>query len=590
QLNGYAPGASGYVWSRNNVPIPNAQQASYTATQSGSYTLDIIDNGCTTRSDPLTVTVTPMPLAEITLPYSSDICQGQTTVLNAAQASGNIYQWRRNGGDIAGATGASLVVFESGVYDVQVSSSGCSSTSMPVTVSVFSADPGSFVWTGGVNSDWSTTGNWDSPCAIPGSGDDVTIPSGTAPPTVVPAITLGNLTVNNAGGILLGGSLIIDGTLTMQNGNIVLGDNDLLISATGSISGAGADRSIVTNGTGMLRRVNLGSAGLSGAVLFPVGSAAGSYTPVTLANAASSNNFAVRVSQHVLENGLFGAPLTDGVVDRTWHISSENGQSDVSLLFSWTNAEELAGFNRGKCFVSRNDAGANWDAMQAPGAAQGGGQISRVISGVTTFSASGLPFAIGSGTTLFPVELLSFGADVINGLVHLDWNTVNEVNNYGFTIQRRGSRDAEWLDAGFVPATTAVNGVHTYIWIDDAPLAGAAEYRLAQTDVDGSVQYSKVLSVDIRSAAILTLDAVYPQPLLPGQNGSVTVSAGKDGHVRLALFDALGRESMPLFDGFVHAGSIRVISIPASGLHPGTWFLRLDDGTGVLTRKFSVIR
>ncbi|MFZ1728495.1 MAG: C10 family peptidase [Bacteroidota bacterium] len=589
-LNSSASGLVSFVWLRNNVPIPNAAQASYTATQSGSYVLSVIDNGCTTRSDPVIVTVTPLPLAEITTPYSSDICQGQSSILNAAQGSGYTYQWRKNSGDIPGATSATLSVTESGLYDVQVTSSGCSSTSMPVTVTVFPADPDAFVWTGNTNSDWSTAGNWDSPCAIPGSGDDVTIPSGVTPPSSIPVLTLGNLTVNNAAGISLSGTLVIDGVLTLQNGSISLGNNDLIISSTGSIAGAAAGRHIVTNGNGTLRQADIGSSGRSGAVIFPVGTVASSYTPVTLANAAGSNNFGVRVIEHVLVNGVSGAPVSAGIVDRTWFISAESGQSDVSLMFAWTAAEEISGFNRSQCFISRNETGLNWDAQQTAGAAQGTGQISRMISGITAFPVFGMPYAIGSGGTLYPVELLSFNADVINGLVHLNWNTVNEVNNYGFDVQRRNAGSAIWQNAGFVPATEATGGVHSYRWIDGSPLSGTAEYRLAQTDVDGSVNYSSVLSVGGQTANTISLDAVYPQPLLLGQDASVTITAGNGSRASLTLYDALGREALQLFDGVLVSGSSRSVSIPSSGLHPGTWFIRLSSQDGQLVRKFTVLQ
>ncbi|MBE0643571.1 MAG: C10 family peptidase [Bacteroidetes bacterium] len=579
-----------YVWSRNSVPIASATQSTYTATQSGNYTLAILDNGCATYSDPVTVNVTPLPIAEITSPNSANICQGQSITLSATQAGGYTYQWRLDGTDLPGATGPVLSVANSGLYDVVVTSAGCVSTSTPVTIAVYPADPDAFVWTGAVSSEWSTNGNWDSPCALPGSGDNVTIPGNVTPPSSIPSLTLNNLTVNHPAGIALGGSLVIDGVLNLQSGSISLGDHDLVISASGSITGVGTARHIITNGNGVLRQLGIGSSGRTGAVLYPVGAMAGSYTPVTLANSAASNSFGVRVKAHVLSNGSFGTQVAAGVVDRTWVITAGSGQSDVSLMFAWTAAEELSGFNRAQCFVSRNDAGSSWDALQTPGATQGSGQVSRMISGITTFSQMGLPYAIGSEGTLYPVELINFAASLTDSSVRLDWSTVNEVNNFGFRIQRRGANITDWQDAGFVAADVSSVDLHSYAWIDPTPLPGSSEYRLAQVDLDGTVHYSTVLTVGAHAALPASLSMVYPQPLRSGDNASVTLSAHTDAALRLSLFDMLGREVQTLFEGSMPGGSSRVISLPTAGLRPGVWFLRLAVDNASQLRKFSIIR
>jgi hypothetical protein len=54
-----------YQWLRNNVPISGATQQSYTATQSGSYTVTVTyPNGCIKTSDPTSVIVSVDPISE----------------------------------------------------------------------------------------------------------------------------------------------------------------------------------------------------------------------------------------------------------------------------------------------------------------------------------------------------------------------------------------------------------------------------------------------------------------------------------------------------------------------------------------------
>lgn len=587
-LSGSTSAGGSLQWLKNGSPLMGGTQSSYVATESGSYVLAVTDNGCTTQSDPLTVTVTPLPAAQISVQGGSNICQGQSVTLDADYVAGATYQWQKNGGDISGAIGGSYSVTEDGSYTVQVSISGCSSTSLPASIVVHPSDPDSFVWTGTTSSDWSTTGNWDSPCAVPGSGDNVTIPSGVTPPASIPTMSLGNLTINNAAGVSLGGTVLIAGTLTLQNGDLSLGDHDLVIEAGGSIAGAGATRRFVTDGSGALRRLGVGSNGISGPVLFPVSADGNSYTPVTITNAATDNSYAVRVSDGVLSDGSGGTPVSTGVVDRTWFIAEGTGQSNVTLQFAWTVGEELSGFDRTQCFVSRNDLGSGWTGLQQPASAQGSGLITRYLSGLTGIGNLEVPFSIGSGGTLFPVEFLSFGATVEDGHAVLQWTTVNEVNNYGFRIEKRHGSQHEWSSAGFVPAGDVASERHSYAWRDAASLAAPTEYRLAQIDLDGSVFFSDVLKVDAAPAAALSLDAVYPQPLPTGATASVLLRNAEATEVRLALYDALGRLRQVLFEGALPAASSRVLTVPTTGLRPGTYFLRLHGGTTSHTRKFVI--
>jgi hypothetical protein len=78
-------------------------------------------------------------------PLSQNGCPGQSLTLSvAAVGSGALnYQWRRNGAEIAGATGATYVlasftVFDTGSYDVIVSDSCGAATSSPAAVGVCS--------------------------------------------------------------------------------------------------------------------------------------------------------------------------------------------------------------------------------------------------------------------------------------------------------------------------------------------------------------------------------------------------------------------------------------------------------------------
>lgn len=98
---------------------------------------------------------------------------------------------------------------------------------------------GTFYWTGDVNTDWNTTGNWSSN-AVPSMSDNATIPAGTP----VPFVNTANNTVKNLN-VLGNGSLIVitpGNSMTVEEDCYI--ENIVLVS-----SNAGASSSFIVKGT-----------------------------------------------------------------------------------------------------------------------------------------------------------------------------------------------------------------------------------------------------------------------------------------------------------------------------------------------------
>ncbi len=133
-----------YQWKRNGVAIAGATTDNYTATQSGSYSLTVINTatGCTATSTPfVTVVVSTMPLAAISSAGTPTFCQGNNLTLSATIGGGYTYQWQLNGTNIPGATAATYNAGASGIYKVTITNGTCVATSAPFTVSVTPAPP-----------------------------------------------------------------------------------------------------------------------------------------------------------------------------------------------------------------------------------------------------------------------------------------------------------------------------------------------------------------------------------------------------------------------------------------------------------------
>ncbi|MBL7738109.1 MAG: T9SS type A sorting domain-containing protein [Chitinophagaceae bacterium] len=114
---------------------------------------------------------------------------------------------------------------------------------------------------------------------------------------------------------------------------------------------------------------------------------------------------------------------------------------------------------------------------------------------------------LSNGT--LPVRLIGFSISEAADVVKLHWETINEINNAGFSIER-SDNGINWIKIGFVTAQPLTSSIHKYNWDDNHPLNGKSYYRLQQTDIDGKYEYSKILLVNRNMTGIDI--TVYPNP------------------------------------------------------------------------------
>jgi hypothetical protein len=86
----------------------------------------------------------------------------------------------------------------------------------------------------------------------------------------------------------------------------------------------------------------------------------------------------------------------------------------------------------------------------------------------------------------------------------------------------------------------------------------------------------------------LEQNAPNPAPLAAG-SAAIRFSIPSASAVRLALFDATGREVAVLAEGLRDAG-IHSVRVSLAGLAPGMYFYRLATAAGTLTKAMVVAR
>lgn len=161
----------------------------------------------------------------------------------------------------------------------------------------------------------------------------------------------------------------------------------------------------------------------------------------------------------------------------------------------------------------------------------------------------------------------------------LNWNTLTEVNNTGFSIER--SSDGKNFGSIATVASKAVNGnsqVSTsYEYSDNKPFAGTNYYRLKQADKDGKVSYSQIVALKSAKLGNITIAAIYPNPAKDKLN--ITIVSGNTEKATLAIYDATGRlvlqKSLTLIAGEVS------LSENIDKLKAGSYLVKVIDEKGV---------
>lgn len=198
--------------------------------------------------------------------------------------------------------------------------------------------------------------------------------------------TLGKLKINTQGAnsVVLGSKLIISNELSFLQGKLELGNGDLEIMPSASITGYDDAKYVITsdNASGVLIQ-NVASGGAY--VTFPVGLSS-NYSPAYVQQTATgtSGNFSAKC--HTLTGSA-----TLKAVNRTWMVEGMGITTvDANLKFGWKAAAEVNAFDRTNAYVSHYTSGA-WDVTAAASATAGVNttfELSR--TGLTSLS----PFAV----------------------------------------------------------------------------------------------------------------------------------------------------------------------------------------------------
>ena len=134
-----------------------------------------------------------------------------------------------------------------------------------------------------------------------------------------------------------------------------------------------------------------------------------------------------------------------------------------------------------------------------------------------------------------PITLSKFDYSINNKKVNLSWETVSEINNNYFAIEK-SSDGINFQAIGKVNGAGTSNSIKQYSFVDDKP-AYINQYRLKQVDFDGKFTTSKILFVKVQMANPLSIVSNPVKKQLQVQVNLETAKAGS-----LSIFDFMGRK------------------------------------------------
>lgn len=187
-------------------------------------------------------------------------------------------------------------------------------------------------------------------------------------------------------------------------------------------------------------------------------------------------------------------------------------------------------------------------------------------------------FSYTSECSALPLTLLQFNANVKSGDVFLQWETTNEINTSGFTIQK-STDGITFKSIGTVPSTGG-KFINKYFYKDRLgnDQAGILYYRLLMNDIDGKSTISDVEKVKVNPAENITL---FPNPVKDQLNFVLPASVY---HTNVRILNQSG--STVINHEFENITEGVRNSIDVSVLQKGLYILQINNGKTIVIKKF----
>jgi len=316
---------------------------------------------------------------------------------------------------------------------------------------------------------------------------------------------------------------------------------------------------------------------------FNVGNSTGSFTicdgavTITVTDAFVLTNVTGDVdlnsSIDVFGSISFSEPLNIRVEDRT---SNGSNNGDV-----WQITASSGGWTPFGSEASSSGSNLNLNLTSASNRSGGestGPVNSLSISKMINGGAVILFYDLDICPVLLPIELLDFNVYPIEDeYVKLEWQTISEINNDFFTIER--SIDGiNWKELAKINGAGNSSSLLNYNLIDDKPLSGLSYYRLKQTDFNGKSEYFQIKSVTVKGVKNAQIE-IYPNPA----NNQVTLLGNETELTQFKIYNTLGQD-VTKFTSIIEKNKQKLV-IDLSTLSAGSYYIKTKNNANILHKQ-----
>ena len=230
--------------------------------------------------------------------------------------------------------------------------------------------------------------------------------------------------------------------------------------------------------------------------------------------------------------------------------------------------------------------------------------ITLVGSGAnSTVSIAATVDGVDAGTSsvvfsqLSPAELASFGGEIVEESIVLDWTTVSQTNNAGWRVLRSEDGVTYTPVSELIPGAGTTDATLPYRFTDETvPAVELVYYRLEQVDLDGRITQTSPIEV-ILGARFLDLPSdfatsIYPNPFNPST--TIAYDLPSEASVSIVIYDALGQEVRRLVADTKSAGRYTIQwdarDNLGRGVGSGVYIAKVEAGAFSATQKMLLLK
>jgi fibronectin-binding autotransporter adhesin len=447
-----------------------------------------------------------------------------------------------------------------------ISAAGTKNAIVPfVTQGNFTLSNGTF--TSAISVTHTIGGNWNMSSGTFTNTNITIVMNGTSNQDINSTGAFKNLTINKASGLTtLSSAVTVSTTLNLTSGKISIGNNDLTIGNSGSITNASASNYIVATGTGTLKQQVVAG----GSKSFPVGTST-AYTPasITLTGGSTTDIFNVRMFPAFYSGGTTGSIINSNTLSCSWMIAETvNGGSDATVSLQWPASIELPGFNRTLSRVAHYTAG-SWDYGLTDINATGTNPYTVTRSGFTSFS----PFAVSMYMAVLPVLWIDVNGRNEQENNYINWSLTSDIQTVYFSVE--ASTDGNnFSEAGKIKPDVQDHGkALKYYFIHNDIKGKSFYYRVKQVDIDSNIIYSKIIRIVPTPIGGMK---IYPNPVKTNTTFSFNLSSSSV--VSFVITDINGEKMYSYQSRFIKG--CNCFQMDMSSYSPGIYLLTMCDETG----------